>query len=957
MDPEELEKKRAAMLERMEARQKELKMKKEARLQPDPQAQVMKTPSALNKGPYHLEDVLNLSAISMFGVNEKSFAGLATSTPYLARAQLAGSNRSINSADLSTIGFAEPRSIDDELHRQFMALASWGNTVMKSDILGIEVELDDVKAKANKCLEEMLTQRRNIETAANTRPYADWAQSRALDEYREKCKNLFTTKKIEQQMKSLVASGAVHVHPDKRIYLDIELQMKILYILLSFHPFWLHMGFELIFGKKITIKKGQSIVALISRFCRDSLFTNDKILKYKKATQGGSGNLRLMTATGVKMMHEHILHKLMMFFVFVEEAKKTAIIVRAPGMFGRKSEYKELKDVFAELSRLFLQSSMIMPKLLKKEGFNLSFIQPFYEFYVYRITKFDDVGDGIVLGRIVEYLLGMESNSLMSKLRSPSGDRIRKIGNLNTILTTLQAHNVDIGSLTAASIVGLNRISIIELMWRLVGFYMQSNNLQPIPVAPLETVEPNKMKEFRKELIKRCQDFAEKVGVKVDGFRSIRDGTVFAELWRVYTDDQPSLNEFDGEDLWSKVYNAAHSVLGVPQCVVMEDARSLTLFTVGFLKALEEYRNDHALRASGVNSEPASSEPATSEPATSEPPSPAISTASEFGATYTVAEGLIQEEDSLDPTLVENDVFESEKEDDPAHCDLSTNFEDESTLIRSCSEAEKTNGNISPIVESSTQATQSDASTEGQDVDLYQIDIDQMAALKDEENAKLAEREPKIEMVEKEEVGNLVTDEEMNQMEAGHADEGLVMERIEIDGETSFGWRESEPEDDEPPNVAKTSSIIDTPQLYYNTKATDFDKQYLPDVPQMFDFKNNLDDEEAPVESEENKENVPHQTSSATTIDDKENVDHHQTSSSASKETSSATTSTISNLPPLPNFDLSHMKNTTSNYADKSVSDPMLEIYAKMKALEREQTEMTRLIQALKVKAENALDN
>lgn len=107
----------------------------------------------------------------------------------------------------------------------------------------------------------------------------------------------------------------------------------------------------------------------------------------------------------------------------------------------------------------------------------------------------------------------------------------------------------------------------------------------------------------------------------------------------------------------------------------------------------------------------------------------------------------------------------------------------------------------------------------------------------------------------------LVTDEEMKELET-HPDEGLVMEKLEIDGEISFGWREAEPEDenrevvDDVP-IEKVPSVINTPQLYINNKYTDFD-QYLPNVPRIFDFAANIEDEEPVVEAvaKENGERV-----------------------------------------------------------------------------------------------------
>ncbi|CAJ0577214.1 unnamed protein product, partial [Mesorhabditis spiculigera] len=631
---EDGEEKKRTILEKMEARQRALKEKREQRarevkLGPDFEAIEQSFRQGVDgQGPSGMME--NFGDFSSIGSPRPSIVamhgtGPNSSTPFARAPQ----QRRFNDADFKTPSLpqhkiqATPRQKSPEyltpeqtMKRHFKAISGWANSLLRSGLM----EEEDHEAgteSANKELLRMLKQGRSKKVEAHSvRPkYIDWAQ-RQQEKYRKKSQLFFDELEIKDRIKQIVSQGETHVRGDLKLFLDVNMQYNIMQILFSFQPLWLHLGFAVVFQQQIQLNKNDSFKQKFTHFCMENLFISESLLKPKRNTQGGGGNIRLTTPEGTRALHDHLLRKLLSFFAFVEEAKKANIIARSPGIFVRTSKYKSLPDVFSECSRLFLASTPLQ-KVLKKAGFDFTFIQPFYESYRPLVTSFEDLGDGVLLGRLVEYILGMEPNTLMCKLRNPCGDRLRKIGNVSALLNALKDHERDIGALTASKIVGLDRPSILELLWRLVGYYMAASRATTSHPRAIDVGSPAETdQDVRDDLLHRCRQFGAEFGVEVKCYRAIRDGSALVEIWNRCMDYRPAIDDFPGATTWDKISSAAHEYFDMPACME-DDDRTTSLFVAMLFERLKECHDDRTILNVPQEDRPASTEPEADDESTS----------------------------------------------------------------------------------------------------------------------------------------------------------------------------------------------------------------------------------------------------------------------------------------------------------------------------------------------------
>ncbi|CAJ0596394.1 unnamed protein product [Cylicocyclus nassatus] len=99
--------------------------------------------------------------------------------------------------------------------------------------------------------------------------------------------------------------------------------------------------------------------------------------------------------------------------------------------------------------------------------------------------------DGVILGKIIELVTGCPPGSLISRLRNPGGDRLRKIGNVKVCLQTACDRGVDLGAVKAEAITGANKEAILKVLWRLVGVYVGADEERDLRRASLALAHQN----------------------------------------------------------------------------------------------------------------------------------------------------------------------------------------------------------------------------------------------------------------------------------------------------------------------------------------------------------------------------------------------------------------------------------------------------------------------------------
>ncbi|KIH44687.1 hypothetical protein ANCDUO_25287, partial [Ancylostoma duodenale] len=275
------------------------------------------------------------------------------------------------------------------------------------------------------------------------------------------------------------------------------------------------------FKTEIKIGEGEVFAQVISRFIVQRLFSDPKIMKNKKYAIG-CGKL-IVTDAGREALHAHFLLYTCWFLYFVEAAKATSC----------------MDDVFAELSREVLSGSGApMNKVFARMGFKPCFKQGFADDYNYKVTEFADLADGVILGKLIELVTSCPPGNLISRLRNPGGDRLRKIGNVKVCLQVAAERGVDVGAIKAESIVATNKEAILEVLWKLVGVYVGADEERNLRRASLALADRQGGKfalgvvpegaAGEEIVLHLCKQIGYQLGMKVDSLKDLRDGQLLA---------------------------------------------------------------------------------------------------------------------------------------------------------------------------------------------------------------------------------------------------------------------------------------------------------------------------------------------------------------------------------------------------------------------------------------------
>ncbi|KAK6741628.1 hypothetical protein RB195_009475 [Necator americanus] len=466
---------------------------------------------------------------------------------------------------------------EERIQHQMKAMAVWCSMILRSQYEDDELDIGTTKQEANKVLQDLLAKSgtRKSSSAAENKPfrYADYLVKQKRDSIRESALRLFDSSKVPALIRNAVHNHIFSIRADCNVYSDLRLQTTLLRLFFSFHPAWLHLGLETVFKTEIKIGEGEVFAQVISRFIAQRLFSDPKILKNKKYVIGAAK--LIVTDAGREALHSHFLLYACLFFYFVETAKAASVIKHNPRMFTRNSAFKSMGDVFAELSRELLSGSGTpLNKAFAKMGFKPSFKQGFADDYNYTVTDFSNLTDGIILGKIIELVTSCPPGSLISRLRNPGGDRLRKIGNVKVCIQVAAERGVDVGAIKADSIVATNKEAILEVLWKLVGVYVgaeEERNLRRASLALANQLGTNfgigvvpEEANGEEIVLHVCKQIGHQLGIEIDSLNDLRDGRLFAGAWRLYNVSAPDIRLYPGETLLLKVASAAETDLGVP---------------------------------------------------------------------------------------------------------------------------------------------------------------------------------------------------------------------------------------------------------------------------------------------------------------------------------------------------------------------------------------------------------
>lgn len=559
---------------------------------------VMKTPDVGSK-TFTLPDVGMVTPATL-SARESNHEYVRDTTYPTVLSQAAGS---------SEVSAAETLSLVQIEERQKAALSAWINSIIRQDF-GFD-SVDEAyfgnKIEAEQQLREMLLSKSCMHGwRKNTTTYIGptlrrYRRQRFAEAY-ARAEEIFQSAEVVTKIARLVEDGRISVREDKLVYANLGLQTQILTWFLCLHPFWLYVGMSAVLGQQLAFPADCRIDPLVPLIIRRFL-KDEEILRNRRYAKGRDG--AIITPDGVKKFAQHFLTKFCQLLYVTDAVKSEKFFAaKTPCLFKNDSPFKSVDQMLAELDRELLTRSGSVVKTLAKVGFKPQYKQGFFDEYRFVVDTFEkDLANGIILGKVVEVIAGIERNAVISKLRNPGGDRLRKLKNLKIVFSAAAAHGIDIGGVRPESILQCKTRETLEAVWRLVGVYVvKSDGFESrIREESLRLCSMNTRTEFGAApaflsgsplLVHLCRQLAEIFNYPIPkNILDLADGEILSLAWRMYNPLGTPLISFPEETLFGRIMHATEAEFGIPvgDLQIVEgtvEPKSLALFIQLFFEGL-----------------------------------------------------------------------------------------------------------------------------------------------------------------------------------------------------------------------------------------------------------------------------------------------------------------------------------------------------------------------------------
>ncbi|KAL4003417.1 IQ calmodulin-binding motif family protein [Acanthocheilonema viteae] len=477
----------------------------------------------------------------------------------------------------------------DKQSAYLAALTSWLNYLLdeKSDADNSSEILAMSKKDADLYLRKLLTSTNDIPAIKNNElqkhiSYKCFTAANELSKMRSRFRLLYESSPIPNDIATIVKGGKIAVRMDRQVYADVGLQTELLSLLLSFHPFYLLLGLETVLS--INIRKridGKNQLRIIASVVMQNIFKNPKIMNNRKYVQG-RGKI-LINNLGAEALLQHFLTKICQFLFIVDKAWRDNTISRKNRcLFVKWSAYKSINDVVAMLSRELMTGTSNLPKTLSRLGVFLDRRQGFFEQFQYHVADpLKDLSNGMILGRTVEILANLQYNTVIQCLRDPSGDRLRKVSNVRTVIDFAKQKGiipedlyVDIDGILQGNI-----DEILALLWLLASKELsisKSDNCN----AEIDSISQQLLSLFG-------------ISYEIRNPLELADGKLFSLLWKQYYSYGAPFELFDGTTVLEQIASAAEHHFGIPSSMLMRwknipEEKTLCLFTRIFIARIYE---------------------------------------------------------------------------------------------------------------------------------------------------------------------------------------------------------------------------------------------------------------------------------------------------------------------------------------------------------------------------------
>uniref|UniRef100_A0A0N4ZTN7 Calponin-homology (CH) domain-containing protein n=1 Tax=Parastrongyloides trichosuri TaxID=131310 RepID=A0A0N4ZTN7_PARTI len=493
--------------------------------------------------------------------------------------------------------------------RNAVALASWVNQLLNVDKESCEDMAsfsEKCKLKANEILKNALrSQKVPNETLINmnsssigiTKKLMHWIQT--INKARTYLKDC----EIEEKIKEIL-DGNICVE-NLRIFSDVGMQQNVMELFLSFNPTWLRLALECIFNVDFNIRDYGSCHNIFASFIVRNVFSCPKIIQSKKYCP--TGTKASITQLGVEKLQLYFIEKLLLIVAAIEYFQRIDLIIpENPPMFASHSKFQTSKDVVTWLRKMLISRKFDLAKAFTKAGISFIYEQKFYDSYTYVVQDLKtDLSDGLILGKVVETFLKVGDHSLLSTLRMPGGDRLRKLGNVKTVLKYAKDHGMDIGDVKAEDIVQGKVPKIMEMLWKIIGVFVAQKDQYGLfrrvskRIAKESTHLPNPCSTLPDFLdgfdiiLHVAKQFCQLMDLhRPKDVGDFSDGKVLAAIYNIFYvkyEGMP-ISKFEGKTLMEKLINIGVEELGIPsglltyKALTRRDFKTFELYVKVFME-------------------------------------------------------------------------------------------------------------------------------------------------------------------------------------------------------------------------------------------------------------------------------------------------------------------------------------------------------------------------------------
>jgi abnormal spindle-like microcephaly-associated protein len=173
------------------------------------------------------------------------------------------------------------------------------------------------------------------------------------------------------------------------------------------------------------------------------------------------------------------LYRILMLVIFLDNAKRSHLLESSPCLYHKNAMIKSSKEFLAILCRDYLHGIGSVFKHLSQINITVSHEQTCIDEFDFSISNLaTDLRDGVVIGKLTEYLASVNEHSILSKMRLPAVSRLQKVHNAKIALSAIvDLDMAEVDTIQPTHLVDGHRPQVLKLLWSIISRFTLSSQL------------------------------------------------------------------------------------------------------------------------------------------------------------------------------------------------------------------------------------------------------------------------------------------------------------------------------------------------------------------------------------------------------------------------------------------------------------------------------------------------